>query len=125
MCIMYNFDFNFIKYGTPIITLSSLGIAFNKAAVESIGSPAQVIVGYDETNKAIGVRPRGNDTNSPYYDFAGRVKNDWVRIGAKDFMKYVSKVTEIDFINKAKQFIPDYDEKTNTLIIVVDKSHLK
>ena len=123
--VEYNFDFAYLKNGAPIVTLSSLGIAFNKGAVDAIGSPAQVIVGYDEVKKVIGVRPRGEDTNSPYYEFAGRVKNDWVRIGAKDFLKYLSKVTEIDFITKAKQFLPEYDEKTNTLIIVVDKCHLK
>ena len=123
--MVYNFDFAYLKNGTPIVTLSSLGIAFNKGAVEMIGSPDQIIVGYDERRKAIGVRPRGEDTSLPHYEFAGRVKNDWVRIGAKDFLKYLSRITEIDFITKAKQFMPEYDKETNTLIIVVDKQHLK
>jgi hypothetical protein len=48
-----------------------------------------------------------------------------VRIGAKDFVKYLSKVSGIDFLKKAKQFIPEYDAETQTLIIVVDEQHLK
>ena len=59
------------------------------------------------------------------YDFARRIKNDWIRIGAKDFVKYLAKVSGIDFLTKAKQFIAEYDPETETLIVVVDEQHLK
>lgn len=121
----FSFDFSYLKNGAPFVTLSSLGIAFNRGAVDMLGAPEQIIVGYDEKNRAIGIRARGDDQTSPYYDFAPRVKNDWVRIGAKDFVKYLSKVSGIDFLKKAKQFIPEYDAETQTLIIVVDEQHLK
>ena len=121
----YSFDFSYLKNGTPTVTLSSLGIAFNRGAVDMLGSPQQIIVGYDEKNKVIGIRDRGSDTTSPHFDFAPRVKNDWVRIGAKDFVKYLAKITQIDFLTKAKQFIPEYDPGTNTLIIIIDEQHLK
>ena len=121
----YSFNFSFLKNGTPTVTLSSLGIAFNRGAVDMLGAPTQIIVGYDEKNRVIGIRARENDMTSPYFDFAPRVKNDWVRIGAKDFAKYLAKVTQIDFLTKAKQFIPEYDADTNTLLIIVDEKHLK
>lgn len=121
----YNFDFSYLKNGSPIVTLSSFGIAFNKGAIESLGAPTQVIIGYDSEQQAIGVRARGDDTTSPCYDFAPRVKNDWIRIGAKDFIKYLSKVSGIDFLTKAKQFIAEYDSETQTLVVVVDEAHLK
>ena len=44
----YSFDFTYLKNGTPTVTLSSLGIAFNRGAVDMIGAPEQIIVGYDE-----------------------------------------------------------------------------
>ena len=91
----YSFDFKILKNVTPTVTLSSLGSAFNRGAVDMLGSPDQIIVGYDEKNKPIGVRPRGNDTTSPHFDFAPRVKHEWVRIGAKDFVKYLAKITKI------------------------------
>lgn len=53
------------------------------------------------------------------------MKNDWIRIGAKDFMKYLSRTSKIDFLTKAKQFIAEYDEETQTLIVVIDEAHLK
>ena len=123
--VAYNFDFSYLKNGTPLVTLSSFGIAFNKGAIESLGVPAQVIIGYDQEQRAIGVRARGEDTTSPYYEFASRIKNDWIRIGAKDFVKHLSRTSKIDFLTKAKQFVADFDEETQTLIVVVDEEHLK
>lgn len=87
--------------------------------------PDQVIIGYDPEQQAIGVRARGDDTDSPCYDFAPRIKNDWIRIGAKDFMKHLSRISKIDFLSKAKQFIAEFDEETQTLVIVIDEDHLK
>ena len=121
----FSFDFNFLKNGTPVVTLSSLGLAFNRGAIDMLGAPDKVVIGFDEKNLAIGVRACPPDTTAPCYDFASRVKNDWVRIGAKDFSKYLSRVSGIDFLTKAKQFIPDYDEVNEILIIVVDEYHLK
>ena len=37
-----------------------------------------------------------------YFEFETRVRNGWVRIGAKDFVNYLSVISEIDFIRKAK-----------------------
>ena len=121
----YNFDFTYLKNGSPIVTLSSFGIAFNKGAIEALGTPDQVIIGYDQDARAIGVRARGENSSAPSYDFASRVKNDWIRIGAKDFMKHLARTSGIDFLEKSKQFVADYDSDTQTLIIVVDEAHLK
>lgn len=121
----YDFNFEYIRHGGSVVTLSSLGISFNRGAIDALGNPDQVLLGYDEKQRAIGVRARGDDTTSPFYEFGSRVKNDWVRIGAKDFARYLAKVSGIDFLTKAKQFIPEYDEETQTLVIVVDEDHLK
>ena len=123
--VAYNFDFSYLKNGSPIVTLSSFGIAFNKGAIEALGTPEQVIIGFDPEACAIGVPARGENTTSPSYGFARRIKNDWIRIGAKDFVKYLAKVSGIDFLTKAKQFIAEYDPETETLIVVVDEQHLK
>lgn len=121
----YNFDFSYLKNGSPIVTLSAFGIAFNKGAIDVLGKPAQVIIGYDQENRAIGVRGRGEDSTIPSYEFASRIKNDWIRIGAKDFMKYLSRTSGIDFLSKSKQFVAEFDDKTQTLIVIIDEAHLK
>ena len=124
----FNFDFSYIKGGAPIVTLSSFGIAFNKGSIDALGNPEKVIIGYDDKNRAIGIRAKNDDDDNPdvpSFDFARRVKNDWVRIGAKDFIKYLSKITGINCIDKAKQFIAEYDDESNTLIVIIDEEHLK
>ena len=122
----YSFNYSFLKTGTPIVTLSSLGLAFNKGAIDLLGAPSEVVIGYDENRHAIGVREATEEMSKmPRYGFSTRIRNDWVRIGAKDFVRYLNAVTKIDFISKAKQFIPEYDQDTKTLVIVVDEAHLK
>ena len=85
---------------------------------------AMLNIGYDEKARAIGIKRHQPLSSMASYDFETREKNDWVRIGCKDFMKYLSTTTQIDF-TKAKQFIAEYDEATETLIVVVDEAHMK
>ncbi len=120
------FDFTYLKNGSPVVTLSALGLAFNKGAIDMLGAPDEVVVGYDEKRRAIGIRQATNEPPAiPRYKFADRAKNDWVRIGAKDFTKYLARISGIDFLSKAKQFVPLFDEDTRTLIVIVDEEHLK
>lgn len=121
----YNFDFTYLKNGSPIVTLSTFGIAFNKGAIESLGTPEEIIIGFDPKACAIGIQAKGENTTAPSYEFARRIKNDWIRIGAKDFMKHLSRVSGIDFLTKSKQFMADFDPQTETLIVIVDEDHLK
>lgn len=121
----YNFDFSYLKNGNPIVTLSSFGISFNKGAIESLGTPERIIIGYDQVAHAIGIRASSGNTSVPSYEFASRIKNDWIRIGAKDFMKHLARTSGIDFLEKSKQFVADYDSETKTLVVIVDKDHLK
>ena len=121
----FNFDFSYLKNGAPLVTLGSFGISFNKGAIDALGNPAYVMIGYDDQRHAIGVRAAEKEAEVPTYEFAGRIRNDWIRIGAKDFIKYLSRVTDIDCISKSKQFIATYDEASKTLIIMVDETHLK
>ena len=92
----YNFNFSFLKNGNPVVTLSSFGIAFNKGAIEALGTPEEIVIGFDQKACAIGVRRKGEDETSPSYEFARRIKNDWIRVGAKDFMKYLAKASGIE-----------------------------
>lgn len=122
----YIFDFSYLKNGSPVVTLSALGISFNRGAVNLLSSPEEVVVGYDSANHAIGVRAaQAADTDVPRFHFASRVRNEWVRIGAKDFMKFLARDTNVNFLTKARQFIPEYDQGSQTLIVLVDEAHLK
>lgn len=121
---MYNFDFNYIRNGTPIVTLSSLGISFNRAAIALLNNSSKVIIGYDADAHAIGVKEVDDDCKDAY-EFATRVKNDWVRIGCRDFIKKLAVDTEMEFDKKAVQFIATYDAELSMLIILIDEKHRK
>ncbi len=121
---MYNFDFDYIKKGTPIVTLSSLGISFNRASVDLLGNPEDVLVGYDVNAHVIGVKAAEEATEKTYR-FATRIKNDWVRIGCRDFIKKLAIDTEMGFDKKAIQFIATYDPEFQMLIIPIDEKHRK
>ena len=121
----FNFDFNFIKSGAPIVTLSSFGIAFNRLSRSLLGFPAKINIGFDEGARAIGIQAHDEESDILSYEFESRVKDEWIRIGCKDFIKYLSTITQIDFSTKAKQFIAEFDETSKTLIIIVDEGHMK
>ena len=121
----FNFDFSFVKGGSPVVTLSAIGLAFNAGARSMLEYPDKVDIGYDEKANVIGVRTHDESSNAPCYDFESRVKDNWIRISMRDFMKYLSQRTGIDFLSKAIQFIPEMDDKSGMLIVIVDEEHAK
>lgn len=121
---LFNFDFSFVRSGAPIITLSATGIAFNSGARAMLNYPPKIDIGYDEERTAIGVCEHRIENQGKPYEFEGREKDGWIRISCRDFMRYLSLKSGIDF-TKAKQFIPEFDKTEQMLIVIVDKEHLK
>ena len=115
-----NFDFNWsaVSGGAPYVTFSSLGIAFNSVSIEKLGSPDKVMVGFDEAQCTIGVKAYNGEAGVKPYEFAGRVKNGWVRIGCRDFIKYLQAISGIEF-SPAKRYVATYDAESNILIVQV------
>ena len=73
----------------------------------------------------IGVKSAAPEDKGSVYDFATRMKNDWVRIGCRDFVKKLAIDTEMGFDKKAIQFIASYDSDLQMLIIPIDEKHRK
>lgn len=121
---MYNFDFSFVRSGAPIVTLSSTGLAFNAVVRSILNHPEKIDIGYDESANAIGVCEHRDENGGKPYVFEGREKDGWVRLSCRDFMRYLSARTGIDF-SKAKQFIPEYIEEEKMLVVIVDSQHMK
>ena len=121
----YSFDFEFVKAGAPIVTISSLGLAFNQLSRSKLGFPLKINVGYDENAHAIGIKAHIEGSNTSFYEFESREKNGWVRIGCKDFVKYLSTQTKIDFNKSAIQFVATFNEDSGILIVIVDEEHMK
>lgn len=115
---MFKFDWNSISGGAPYVTLTSLGISFNSVAISKLGNPEKVLIGFDEENLAIGIKPFENENNIKVYEFASRVKNGWIRIGCKDFIKYLQKISGIDF-SEAKRYVAKTEPETGIMYVTV------
>lgn len=115
----FKFNWSAVSGGAPYITFSTLGIAFNSVSIEKLGNPEKVIVGFDDEQCAIGVKAYTGEPDIKPYEFSGRVKSGWVRIGCRDFMKYLQTVSGIDF-SPAKRYIAKYDASDGILVAVVD-----
>jgi hypothetical protein len=86
--------------------------------------PQEIDIGYDEAENVIGVCAHREENGGKPYTFESRQKDGWVRISCRDFMRYLSVKSGIDF-TKAKQFIPEFDEIQKMLVVIVDENHMK
>lgn len=117
----FDFNWNAVSGGAPYVTISTISIAFNSVSIDKLDNPEKVIVGFDEKQCAIGVKAYAGEPNIKPYDFAKRVKNGWVRIGCRDFIKYLSALTSIEFY-PAKKYVARYDAKERVLFILVNEN---
>lgn len=112
----FNLNWNFITAGAPYITISELGLSFNTPSISLLNNPEQVIVGFDDENLIIGVKEYNGELDVKPYNFYSRVKHGWVRIGCKEFVRYLSSSTGLKF-NPAIKFIANYDKEEKILYI--------
>ena len=112
----YSFNWSTVSAGAPYVTLSSIGIAFNSVAVENLGNPEEIMIGFDDQAMALGIKPYDGEENVQKFSFSSRVKNGWVRIGCRDFIKYLTILTGVDY-SKAKKYIAQKDEESGFLIV--------
>lgn len=114
----FNFNWSAVSGGAPYVTFSSLGIAFNSVSIEKLGNPEKIIIGFDEAQCTIGVKAYKNEPVIKPYDFAERVKNGWIRIGCRDFIKYLQAISGIEF-SPSKRYVATFDTETSILIVAV------
>ncbi|MBO4391058.1 MAG: hypothetical protein J5825_09415 [Lachnospiraceae bacterium] len=114
----FNFNWEYVYAGAPYITISETGLAVNSPACAMIDNPERVLVGFDEEKMAIGIKDVGDMENAKSYVFFSRMNNGWVRIGCKDFVKYLSEISGISF-SPAKRFIAKLNQKEKILYITI------
>lgn len=114
----FNFDWNYVAAGAPYITISELAIGFNTPAISLLGNPEEVVVGFDDENMTIGIKQYDGNENVKSYKFYSRIKNGWVRIGCKDFVKYLSSLTGLQF-SPAIRYVAKFDAEEKILYISV------
>ena len=114
----FKFNWNAVSGGAPYVTLSSLGIALNSVSISKLDTPRKVIVGFDEEQCVIGIKAYTNEPDVKPYEFSERIRNGWIRLGCRDFIKYLSALTDIDF-SKSKRYVATFDANTAILAVRV------
>jgi hypothetical protein len=114
----FNFDWDFVPAGAPYITVSNLGLAFNTPSINLLGSPDRIVVGFDEESMTIGVRKANEAEQEKAYLFDSRIKNGWIRIGCKEFVKYLASISGISF-SPAVRYIAKFDKDEAILYITI------
>ena len=114
----FHFDWSCVAAGAPYITISETGIGVNTPGISLLGEPDEVIVGFDEESMAIGIKKYNGEKNAKSFKFCSRIKNGWVRIGCRDFVRYLSSLSGIDF-SPAIRYVAHYDNDEEVLYITV------
>jgi len=104
--------------GAPVVSVAEYGITFNNGAIEMMGKPEYVILGYDEENKFIGVKPC-DETEKNRIEFHKKMKNKYIRLANKDFIRFLKSIIREDIIieSKAKRYVAKWDKEEKILYI--------
>ncbi len=118
----YSFWWTAPTGGVPIVSIASYGITFSAGAIEMLGKPEAVLIGFDEKNGVVGVKPlRDAEVQNPKaFRFMERERQGYVRIGCKDFVKVLSSRTGIDFTDTVR-YAAKMDDSEPLLIVDLDK----
>lgn len=119
--VSFNFNWNAVSGGAPYVTVSNIAIAFNSVSIERLGSPEKIIIGFDEENCVIGIKAYCGEVGAKPYDFSTRIKSGWVRIGCRDFVKYLSALTGQSF-SPAKKYIAHFSTPEQILYVLIRES---
>lgn len=111
----YSFDWGIIERKPPQATLSELGIAITKESIDYLDKPDYILIGYDDNNKIIAIKPCENKE-----DFAikasGKLSQNWARFGCKNFIKMIFSDFKLD-INHAYRFPIKFVKEPKMILI--------
>lgn len=104
--------------GAPIVSLAEYGITFNIGAIEIMGKPDYVMLGYDEEENLIGVKPC-NKNEENRIEFYKKIRNKYIRLANKDFIRFLkSNINkDIKIEAKAKRYVAKWDKVEKILYI--------
>jgi hypothetical protein len=109
------------KAGAPIISIANYGLTFSSGAIEAMGNPKRIMLGFNTTNKTIGVKPC-DDANEKGIEFYSKVKNGNVRLSSKDFIRFIKSKMDDSFQieNTATKYIAKWDEEEQILTVYLN-----
>ncbi len=116
-----NFKWYNPKIGAPIVSIAEYGLTFSGGALDALGEPEHVILGFDEQNKVIGVKPCGKE-DARKIPFISKRRSNYVRISNKDFIRFLeSKMQDFKVDSKAKRYLAKWDDENKILKIFLEQ----
>lgn len=100
--------------GTPTVTIAEYGVGFNKAAIEALGNPKKIKMGFDKEDKVVVVIPTQEDDASAI-TFASKERNGYIRISSKDFARFILRYLPDLKLNKAIRCLARIDDGSGAL----------
>jgi hypothetical protein len=108
--------------GAPIVSIAEYGLTFSGGALHALGKPEFIILGFDEQNRVIGVKPC--DKNEPKkIPFISKQRGNYVRISNKDFIRFVRSKMPDDFKvdTKSTRYLSKWDQEDGILKVFLDQ----
>lgn len=104
--------------GVPQVTIADYGISFNMGAIKQMNEPLKIRIGYDTKQKVVGIQAIYDESSATTdaFDFMSKLRQNSIRIGNKDFIKYIGMTSGIDF-SSAKKYIGNWIDEDSLLII--------
>jgi hypothetical protein len=101
-----------------IVSVANYGLTFSQAAVEILGQPNHIILGFDKKNLAIVVKPV-DESETRKIPFIEKKKNGCVRINSKEFVRSLTKYFPEDrkFTSRAIRYLSYWRRDIGVLVI--------
>ena len=93
----YNFKWANERMGVQrFVSISKLGIALNQASIESLGSPENILIGFDEDSQILGIVPASTPIPAgakvfPLCNTPDKKNKSWLRISCKGYVRYLEE----------------------------------
>lgn len=118
---MVSFEFEWFnkELGASTVTVAEYGLVFNRAAIEALGRPEMVMLGFDKINLVIGIKPVLSEQvgHSSGFLFIERERNGLVRINSKDFIRSIRQYWTVGSLNPAKRYNGVWDEDNGVMYV--------
>lgn len=116
---VFEFEYFNPALGAITVSIAEYGLTFSKAAVEVLGRPQYVMLAYDKNKQIVGVIPV-SEAEPKKIEFISKMKNGYVRINTKDFVRFLMKHFPDDvqmFGKKATRYFSYWEEKNGVLVV--------
>jgi len=116
---MFEFEYFNPALGAITVSIAEYGLTFSKAAVEVLGKPQYVMLAYDKNKRIVGVIPV-DETEDKKIEFISKMKNGYVRINNKDFVRFLMKHfpdAPQMFSKKSNRYFSYWEDESSALIV--------